>query len=225
MEKSYLKNRAIELRKSGLSVKNIAESLGVSKSTASLWVRDIVLSLEQEESLKQRSLKGAEKGRTIGSLVQKQRRLKLLETEKKIGIKEVGQLTKNELKVGGLALYWAEGSKKNRRVELCNSDPFVIKFFINWLINTFDIPIKELSCYVGINEAHRAREVKVKKYWSLLTKIPLTSFTKTSFKKYPLKKEYPNFDEHYGTLSVRVRKPARIYYKILGGIHGLSMAT
>ncbi|OGC92474.1 hypothetical protein A3D85_03025 [Candidatus Amesbacteria bacterium RIFCSPHIGHO2_02_FULL_47_9] len=225
MAKSFLKNKAVKLRKSGQSVKNIAKSLSVSKSTASLWVRDVVLSLEQEEFLKQRSLKGAEKGRTIGSLVQKQRRLELLEAEKKIGIKEMGQFTKDKLKIAGLALYWAEGSKKNRRVELCNSDPMIIKFFINWLTKTFDIAIRELSCYVGINEAHKARETEVKNYWSLLTKIPLTSFTKTSFKKYPLKKEYPNFNEHYGTLSVRVRKPARIYYKILGEIHGLSMAT
>lgn len=43
MSKFELKHRASQLRKSGASVSEIATQLGISKSTASLWCRDIVL--------------------------------------------------------------------------------------------------------------------------------------------------------------------------------------
>lgn len=63
--------RARKLRTQGLSVKNIATQLKVSKSTASLWVRDIILSLEQLEKLQQRRIKAGEKGRLLGAFKQK----------------------------------------------------------------------------------------------------------------------------------------------------------
>jgi transposase len=225
MAKSQLRLKSIELRKNGESVREIAKKLNISRSTVSLWVRNVALTVEQVEFLQKRRLLSTEKGRTIGSLMQKQARLALIEKERTSGFKEFGILTTRELKIAGLCLYWAEGSKLQRRIELCNSDPQMIKFFVNWLLKVCKIPKEELKCYVGINEAHRDREEKIKSYWSEVSGIPLTNFTKTSFKKYTLHKVYENFDVHFGTLAVRVMKPARIFYKILGQIYGLSMAT
>jgi len=222
MAKSLERLKAIGLRKTGISVIEIAKKLHVSKSTASLWTRDVLLSTKQLQILKQNSLQGAIKGRLKGSQVQKQKRLDLIRFSEKKGLKEFEKNSLRDIHVSGLALYWAEGSKKQRRVELCNSDPQMIKFFIHWLKRCYQIPISELSCYIGINKAHRHREQLVKKFWSDQTKIPVSHFTKTSFKKNPLKKIFENFNEHYGTLSVKVKKPARIYYKIIGQIYGLS---
>lgn len=225
MAKSDLRLASIVMRKQGESVRDIATKLGISRSTASLWVRDIALTVEQVEFLQKRRLLSSERRRTIGVLRQKQARLALIEKEKMAGQNVYGNLTTRELNIAGLCLYWAEGSKKHRRIEFCNSDPNMIKFLINWLNKVWNIPINELKCYVGINEAHRDREDKVKNYWAEVSGIPLLNFTKTSFKKYPLQKTYENFEDHYGTLSVKVNKPARIFYKILGHIHGLSTAT
>lgn len=69
MAKPLLRIKARKLREKGESVNKIAEKLGVSKSTASYWVRDIILSLNQLEKLRSNSLKGAERGRLKGSLV------------------------------------------------------------------------------------------------------------------------------------------------------------
>jgi transposase len=222
MSKSLLRLEAVKLRQNGDSVKEIATKLQVSKSTASLWTRDVILSEYQLQQLKNNAIRGAEKGRVIGSLAQKQKRLERINTSNKEGLAEFRKLSLRELEIAGLSLYWAEGSKKQRRIELCNSDPQMIKFYIYWLVNCYQIKKQELACYVGINEAHRSREAQVKEFWSKQTGIPLTKFTKTSFKKYPLKKIFENFSYHYGTLSVKVRKPARIFYKILGQIYGLS---
>lgn len=58
MANYLLRLKARELRKRGVSVKKIAQDLDISKSTASLWVRDIILSIEQLEGLRQSSLEG-----------------------------------------------------------------------------------------------------------------------------------------------------------------------
>jgi len=212
------------MRAKGESVNEIARKLGVSKGTASLWVRDIILSVKQLEKLRQKSIKGAELGRMRGALKQKQKRLNLVKRYKRQGIRELRNLSDSEFYIAGLALYWAEGSKKTPAIQFCNSDPKLINFMINWLKKNFDIGPERLAVKVGINEAHRPREKVVKDYWSKITGIPLAQFRKTSFKKTKNKKVYTNFENHCGTLDVRVLKPGELYYKIMGLIEGLSKA-
>ncbi len=221
MAKYDLRLKARELRKQGISVKQIANQLGVSKSSASLWVRDIVLTIEQLEKLRHSEIKGAELGRLRSAFLQKQKRLEREEKLKREGIKMFSHITERELLIAGLALYWAEGSKKQRRLELCNSDPKMIKFFLHWLQKCFHVKPADLKCYVGINEMHRTREDSVKAYWSNLTGISLQQFTKTSFKKVKNRKVYSNFENHYGTFVIKVAKGGELYYKVLGLIEGL----
>lgn len=224
MAKSTLRLEAIRLRKQGESVRDIAKKLGIAKSSASLWVRHIILTLDQAEKLNSNSVKGRLRGGLKGALTQKQARMEREILARKLGQKEFPHLTDREIKIAGLCLYWAEGTKKTRNIVFCNSDPQMIIFFIKWLKTTYNIPSIELKCAVGINEAHKKREVKVKKYWSDLTDIPLTNFTKTSFKKYPLRKVYENFNEHFGTLALKLSKPGRIYNRVMGEIYGLTQA-
>lgn len=224
MAKSLERIRARELREQGVSVREIANTLHVSKSTASLWVRDIILTLEQLEKLRQQNIKGGEKGRLLGALKQKNDRLKRIQKGVEKGKTIFPRLTSRELLIAGIALYWAEGTKKKREVTFCNSDPKLIKFMITWLRKCFNIPIERLKCYVGINAIHKHREELVKKYWSEISGIPFTQFTKTSFKKVKNKKIYTNFDSHFGTLTVKLAQPAQLYYDIMGLIEGLHLA-
>lgn len=129
-----------------------------------------------------------------------------------------------ELLIAGLALYWREGSKKDRIVQFCNSDPKVIQFLLVWLRRCFSVEEQDIRCVVGINEVYIQREKLVREYWSKVTGISLEQFTKTNFKKVLNKKVYDNFDNHYGTLSIKVRRPSRFYGKIIGLIEGLAEA-
>lgn len=221
MSKSNLRLRARELRAQGVSVKEIAKYLGVAKSTASIWVRDIILSVEQLEALQQSSIRGAALGRMRSALLQKERRLKKIDHARTWGIGLLSTLTERDLLIAGLALYWGEGSKKSQEVEFCNSDPKMIEFLLLWLRRCFNVQLDEIKCCVGINEIHKEREQIVKEYWSKVTGIPLTQFRKTSFKKVKNIKVYENFNDHYGTLFVIVTRPSRFYFKILGLIDGL----
>ena len=225
MAKSLERIKARQLREKGTSVAQIAKSLKISKSTASLWVRDIILSVEQLEKLRQQNIIGGERGRLIGAFKQKNDRLKRIEEGIKKGTTRFPTLTNLELLIAGTALYWAEGSKKQRNVMFCNSDPKLVQFMLTWLRKCFNVETQRLRCVVGINEIHREREIIVKKYWSEISRIPLSQFKPTSFKKVKNKKVYANFNDHYGTFSVYVAKPGQMYYDITGLIEGLFQAV
>jgi transcriptional regulator with XRE-family HTH domain len=223
MAKFKLKIEARKLRKKGISVNEIAKKLNISKSTASAWVRDIILTVEQLEKLRKSSIKGAELGRLRSAFLQKEKRLRLITENKRLGIKSLKNLTKREFLVSGLGIYWGEGSKKSNEFSFCNSDPEMVKFFIHWLKICFRINTKDLICSIGINESHRKREQIVKKYWLKTLRVKENQFTKTSFKKTKNKKVYENFNSHYGTIRIRVRKPGLLYNKVIGFIEGLKV--
>ncbi len=147
-----------------------------------------------------------------------------MEQFKKIGIETIGVLTERELLIAGIALYWGEGYKKGRRLQFCSSDPTMVTFLLYWLQICFGVSEEDIRCRVGINEIHRLRDARVKKFWSEVTGMPLDQFTSTSFKKVINKKVYENFDDHFGTLAIEVKQPSRFYGKIIGLIYGLSEA-
>ncbi len=224
MAKSDLRLHARELRGQGISVRDIAQQLQVAKSTASLWVRDVILSIDQLEKLRNQHILGGEKGRMIGALRQKQDRLNRIQEGTIEGARRIANITERELLLTGIALYWAEGNKRYKKIEFCNSDPKLVQFMLNWFQRVFNLNTKDFKCYVGINAAHKQREQEVIQYWSKVTGLPLEQFTKTSFKKTPLAKVYENFDSHYGTLAVRVVRSSRIIHQVMGLIEGLKVA-
>ena len=117
MSKYHLRQKARKLRRKGISVKSIASLLGISKGTARIWVRDIILNVEQLQKLRESELKGKELGRLKGALIQKERRFNLIEESKRKGIAELAHLSEREILIAGLALYWGEGSKTGREIE------------------------------------------------------------------------------------------------------------
>lgn len=225
MAKSGLRLKARELREKGESIKSIAKELQVARSSVSVWVRDIILTRGQIERLLQREVVGAEIGRLRSAEVRKEKRKNYIAQQMKEGEKVIDSLTQRDLLIAGIALYWGEGSKRNGSIQFCNSDLKMIQFFILWLEKCFSIRRDELTCWVGINEIHEERIEAVREYWSLNTGILLSQFKGTSFKRVTNKKIYENFEEHFGTLFIRVDKPYRLYYKLLGMIEALGKSA
>jgi hypothetical protein len=55
--------------------------------------------------------------------------------------------------VAGLMLYLGEGDKKNKnRVNLANTDPKIIRFFIRWVVYFFDIDKKKIKIQLHLYE-------------------------------------------------------------------------
>lgn len=224
MAKSRERLLAREMREKGESIREIARILGVSRSSSSLWCRDIVLSKEQLQVLVERDRLGGARGRVVAAELAKKHKNERVTFNKSIGFKRIGKISNRELFLIGIALYWAEGSKglMSERFVFVNSDPRMILIMIKWLHECVHVDRDDIVCRVGINEAHRERLLEVEQYWSELTGLPMSQFRKASLKKVVNTKIYKNFNEHYGTLDLLVKKCTKLFYEILGSIEGLS---
>ncbi|KND49215.1 MAG: hypothetical protein AB203_02345 [Parcubacteria bacterium C7867-008] len=219
MAKPEEKQRSFALRREGKSIKEIAEILHVSKSAASLWVRDIEMTPEQKESLRQRQIEGGHIGRIRGSEANHRMRIERMDLAKELAVIEVPTLSCEQLFFIGLGLYWGEGTKteSSRNVSIANSDPRVIQLMIRWFIECLDVDKERLQPKVFISDVHKDREEKITEYWEETLDIPRQFFSKTIFLPKG-KKIYENHDMYYGVLALRVRRGGDIRNRILATI-------
>lgn len=213
---------ALKLRKDGAGIGEIASKLNVSKSTVSYWCKDIVLTKEQFKKILSNTAFRRNAGSLKGAEQKRKERINRVEYWKRQGLRDVGDITKRDLFVAGLALYWGEGYKKgSMETAITNSDPSIISLYIKWLKEIYCVDKKDLILRVSINESHKNREEIVNKYWAKITGISRSQFTKTSFIKSKSSKIYSNANEHFGTLRVKARRGTNLRYRILGSIEAL----
>lgn len=224
MAKTPEKKQAHLLRRKGESIKDIAKELGVSKSAVSLWCREITLTKEQSENLKEKQIAGGHRGRVLGARMNREKRMKMIREEAKRAQEIVGKLSKRDLLIAGIALYWAEGSKSDstRRFIFINSDPKMVFLMKKFLDEVMDISDSELSLTIQINEIHKPRIKRVKNFWKNLLAIPDRQFTNTYYVKVKPKKEYENYDNYFGILRLQVLKSTRLQCRMLKLIEQVS---
>lgn len=74
-------------------------------------------------------------------------------------------------------LYWAEGGKKGiNSVDFANSDPNMIKMFLKFLRNIYNIKEDKLRVYL-FSYPNQSTKLLIN-YWSSLTSIPVSQFSK-----------------------------------------------
>jgi predicted transcriptional regulator len=223
MAKSEKKIEARGLRRKGQSIKSIAHELEVSQGSVSLWCRNIVLTSQQLQVLEKNS-KDPQYGRRLqNSLKQRGIRIEKTDRLRKEGIDEVGKLTKRELLIVGIALYWAEGYKKDSQVGLGSSDPKMMQLYVKWLQVCFGYSLNDLMFRVTVNESHEYRIGEIVKFWADLFEMDKSSFQKPFFQHAKWKKEYEHPEEYFGVLRIRVRKSSDFLRKIHGYIAGLKI--
>ena len=170
------KKKALVLRKRGESLKSIASQLGVSKSSVSTWVRDVPLSMEQLKFLGQKGFtsEAIEKRRMTRNANEKTKRDKVMLE----GARNIRALSKNDLRIIGLCLYWGEGGKTIRGMaRISNSDPAVIKVMMRFFR---EVCLVEEKKFRGSIHIHSHLEIqKAEKYWSTISGIPQSQFYKT----------------------------------------------
>jgi len=206
------RTKSIELRKKGLTYPEIAEQLFVSRSSLSLWLRDIPYVPTQETRYKRR-LASINTGRLLH-----QRKLKRTSRIKWEARREIYNLNSDELKLLGIMAYWAEGSKtKDSLVQFVNTDPKLIKLALRWLRESCDVPERKIRCHLRVHPDTDRK--KAEDYWSKVTKIPKERFSKTTIKISGSGGRGYNKISN-GIASVRVCD-TNLFYKIRGWIEGL----
>lgn len=215
------KERAIILRKEGLSYGEILKEVPVAKSTLSLWLKSVGLSIPQKQRLTEKRLAAAKRG-GLAKRLSKQR---ITEKIKNIARDEIKNISSRELWLIGAAFYWAEGSKEKNKsgsVKFSNSDPQMIKLFLRWL-ELFCKTIKsDIYFEIYLHETAADKEGEVRKYWSGITKYPTSCFKRTIWKKNKIGTKRKNIVSNYhGQLRVCVRKSTNLNRKITGWIEGI----
>ncbi|MEU3979550.1 hypothetical protein AB0F77_05475 [Streptomyces sp. NPDC026672] len=216
--KDALRARARELRLQGWTYDRIEQELSCSRSTISLWVRDLPHPEPRYTPEERRALMN--EGLARRRAAEDAERTSARRTAEL----EIGELTDRELLVTGVALYWAEGSKskpyaRRERVVLVNSDPGVIRTFLAWL-DLLGVERERLSYRVLIHES--ADVAGAHRYWADVAGVDTSAFARPTLKKHNPKTVRRNTgDDYHGCLVVAVARSARLYNRIEGWWNGI----
>lgn len=217
------KETAINLRKRGLSYSEILAKIPVAKSTLSEWLHSVGLSKKQKQRLTEKkrlsALRGAAKKRAI--------RIEVTSRISAEAIKDIGQVSRRELFLIGVALYWAEGSKEKEErpgsgVQFTNSDGHMAKLFLRWLHEICSIGNQDIAFDLFIHENHRFRLNEIKRHWSSILQVPRDKFKYIYFKKHNPKTNRVNTQNTYfGVVKIRVKKSSVLNRRIAGWVKGI----
>ncbi|MEX0916979.1 MAG: hypothetical protein WDZ90_00410 [Candidatus Paceibacterota bacterium] len=214
--KNEEKKRARTLRKQGFSLNEISKEVMASKGSVSLWVRDIELSRTQRNKLNKRgfSVDAIEKRRITRINNTKQRHSLVFSKAKS----DVNRITKHDLWMLGVALYWGEGGKTARGlVRLSNSDPQVIRIMMRFFREVCDVPEEKFRGHVHTFSHLNAEHAE--QYWAKVSGIPRACFYKTYVK--PSKAGQGKKDSlPHGTFQIYVCN-TNLFLTIMGWISGV----
>jgi hypothetical protein len=158
------RERARQLRAEAWPLQQIADELGVAKSSVSMWVRDVSFTPGPRN-------RGAPSQRLHPQHVARLAEIERLRGE---GIARIGELSRKEFLVAGTALYAGEGSKTDGRVTFANSDPRMIAFLGAWLRKFFPLDESRLRVRLYL---HQGLDLDAaNRFWSVLTDIPVAQF-------------------------------------------------
>lgn len=215
MSKYILRGKAISFRKQGHTLTEVASHLGISKSTAALYCKEVTLSAVALLRIDKKVGDGRMKGRLIGARMNREMREERVREAQQWAEQLVGALSLRDVLFVGIGLYWGEGAKA-RKLNFTNSDPVILMFMKQWFQVVFKVPSEDFLVRIYINESHRDRYAKVKRFWIRTLKIRPDQLYEPTFIERPLRKVYENRETYYGVVSLRIRKSTDLQYKILG---------
>ena len=218
------KDQAIKLRQSGKSYSEIGWLLGIQKSTLSYWLRNVYLSPQAVNRLKKRVYEKSIKAlirRNKAQTVEAGKRALII---RKQSSDEIKNLTKNNLFLIGIALYWGEGYKKGAEgrgwkcVNFTNSDPKMIQLMMRFFREVCHAEEAKFRVQIMIHK--KTQTEKALKFWSKITAIDKKQFIKTSYSISSSSRGKRKNILEYGTVHIRVYD-VKLFYRIIGWIDGL----
>lgn len=172
------KDKAFELRKSGKSYREIRDEMRIPLATLSDWFRGETWSQDTRKRLTaaaqiHHTARIVELDKVRGEHLRK-----IYEEARAEAREDLKSYRYNPLFIAGLMLYWGEGDKATKSsVRLSNSDPLLVKLYVDFLEKVCRIPSEKIKAqmliYPDIDRESNLR------FWSFATGIPLSRFTKS----------------------------------------------
>jgi hypothetical protein len=168
------------LRKQGLTYQEILRQLPVAKSSLSLWLKDFPLTQAEKHLLKKRKDSNISLGRIRSAASNRQNKIdkdKLLFQEAKLVFEKYKT---DQLFHTGIALYWAEGAKRNDMFHFMNSDDQMIEVVIVWLEKFTKYSRADLGFRLYIHHPFARDNWEV--WWQKKLQVTSNQFKKTIIK-------------------------------------------
>ncbi len=217
-----IKERAIALRKAGKSYSEILKLLGIkSKGTLSLWFKDLELSVESMNLLKENLQLAHERGLFYANANRKAKIGSENEIARNDGIELIDDLSLRDILLIGTALYWAEGMKSERTqpsLSFSNSDPSLIAVYMRFVREVLKIPEDRIRAGVHIYPSISADGAR--NYWSSITKLPQNRFYIITQVSSASKGRRPKNLLKFGTAVIKVNNRVQ-FHKVKGMIEGI----
>ena len=200
------KQQVIKLRKLGYTYNEILAEVPVARSSVSLWCKDLPLNKEEQEILRQRKDSNISKGRVRAAVSNKRNRL-VREEQYLSEAKIVFQTHQNnQLFHTGIALYWAEGAKRNDQWHFMNSDFEMIEVMLKWLEEFTEYKRSDIGFRLYVHDPYKHENWEV--WWQKKLRVRQSQFKKTIIKPTQLGvKKRPNYK---GCLRVEVPRSSRL---------------
>lgn len=174
------KNKAVKFRNSGNTYGEIISKLNVKipKSTLSVWFSNIKLSKEAKKK-RDNIIKTKIKTSYLNALraIREKREIYLEKVEDRIFHLKKLKNNKDVAKIILAVLYLGEGGKTRKSsLMLGNSDPKIIKLFLDLLRKCYEIDEKKFRCTLQCRADQDILELE--KFWSKVTSISPSQFYK-----------------------------------------------
>lgn len=160
MHKGSIRSEARRLRAANFSLKVIAARIGIAKSTASLWLRDMPSNVA--------AARGRQGNKNLGNQSH-QRSLAAMRRWRKEAELLWHRYRLDPLFMLGLGLYWGEGSKTTKSLRFCNNDPKLIRVWLAWCRRYLTAVEQYGQVYVHSDVDARA----ARRYWARVTGISI----------------------------------------------------
>ena len=163
--KLHERAEARRLRSEGKTLLEIATALHVSKSSVSVWVRDVPFVPSKRRYGPRRRPHPWHEAK-----------LREIHQLNVLGRHLIGVLPEHSFLVAGVALYAAEGAKQDGSVVFANTDAGMVRFFCRWLRYVFVIDEARLRVRVYLHQGLDLDAAET--FWSDITGVSRDQFTK-----------------------------------------------
>lgn len=199
--KTALREKACQLRSKGYSYSEIVREVPVSKSSISLWCRDVPLSVKQKAHLKKLALEGAADTRNRWVEIRKIQKAEVLQRISRQTAKDIGELSKRDRFIAGVMLYAGEGDRAQERVGMANTNPRILSFMLDWFCEFLELDRSRFVAHLYLHVGRSER--KAKRFWTRALRVDQHQI-KYVYRPTPRKSRKGKNVHEFGVCSVRI---------------------
>lgn len=158
-------------------MKEIARELAVSTSSVSRWVRDVELTDAQRSALREHG-RGDRVAAGSANRARARGRRAVWQAEGRARAREG-----DALHMAGCMLFWAEGSRSRNSVYFTNSDPEMVRFFLEFLVS---LGVERSAVRIDVNlfADHVSEERRIERHWLRVLDLPPSCLRRSTVNVY-----------------------------------------